>query len=151
MDSVPGRPVVSNCGTPSEGISELVDFHLQPFIDRLPHIKFPEEAIICAMDVVGLYPRIPHEEDLRSMKEINVEYGGIIDKENFNFSVDDIVDLARIILKNNVFEFNGKVYKQKLGTAIGTKFATAFANLFVSNISWKGKSWGNVVWFHECL
>ena len=29
-----------------------------------------------------------------------------------------------------MFEFNGKVYKQKLGTAIGTKFAPRYANFW---------------------
>ena len=33
-----------------------------------------------------------------------------------------------------MFEFNGKVYKQKSGTAIGTKFAPAYANLFMSSL-----------------
>ena len=30
--NVPGRPVVSNCGTATEEISEFVDFHLQPVV-----------------------------------------------------------------------------------------------------------------------
>ena len=33
-----------------------------------------------------------------------------------------------------MFEFDGKVYKQKLGTVIGTKFAPAYANLFISSL-----------------
>ena len=26
---VPGRPVISNCGTPTENVSEFLDHHLQ--------------------------------------------------------------------------------------------------------------------------
>ena len=33
-----------------------------------------------------------------------------------------------------MFEFDGKVYKQELGTAIGTKFAPAYASLFMSSL-----------------
>ena len=33
-----------------------------------------------------------------------------------------------------MFEFNAKVYKQKLGTAIGTKLAPAYANMFMSSL-----------------
>ena len=29
---VPGRPIVSSCGAPTERISEYVDFHLQPLV-----------------------------------------------------------------------------------------------------------------------
>ena len=28
--NVPGRPVISNCGTPTEKVSEFLDHHLQP-------------------------------------------------------------------------------------------------------------------------
>ena len=38
------------------------------------------------------------------------------------------------MLENNVFEFDGKVYRQKLGTAIGTKFAPAYANMFMASL-----------------
>ena len=27
---VPGRPVISNCGTPTEKVTEFLDHHLQP-------------------------------------------------------------------------------------------------------------------------
>ena len=33
---------------------------------------------------------------------------------------EDLVDLTRLILRNNYFEFDDKIYKQKLGTVIGT-------------------------------
>ena len=36
-----------------------------------------------------------------------------------------------MVLENNFFEFEDKVFKQKLGTAIGTKFAQGFANIFI--------------------
>ena len=39
--------------------------------------------------------------------------------------------MATIILENNYFEFDGDIYWQKQGTAIGTKFAPAYANIFM--------------------
>ena len=36
--------------------------------------------------------------------------------------------------KNNLFEFDGKVYKQKLGKAIDIKVAPAYDNLFMSSL-----------------
>ena len=44
------------------------------------------------------------------------------------------VGLASLVLDNNYFEFNNMIYRQKLGTAIGTKFAPAYANLFMSGL-----------------
>ena len=81
--------VISNCGTPTGKLSEFVDFHLQPIIKILPFIiknttdflcklerldDIPDNAIICSMDVGGLYPHILHGEGLNSMKEIIEEF-----------------------------------------------------------------------------
>lgn len=30
--NVPGRPVISNCGTPTEKVSEFLDYHLKPVL-----------------------------------------------------------------------------------------------------------------------
>ena len=94
--SVRGRPVVSNCGTPTERISEFVDFYLQPIVKTLPHVikdtteflyklkelgDIPEGAIICSMDVVGLYPHIPHDEGLESIRVVMQEHNSNLDLE----------------------------------------------------------------------
>ena len=81
------------------------------------------------------YPHVPHEVGLMSMKKIMEEYRREYKEEGKQaVSIDDLVDLARFILENNYFEFDGGIYKQKLGTAIGTKFAPAFANIFMSEL-----------------
>ena len=43
----------------------------------------------------------------------------------------DIVNLAELVLRNNNFEFVGKHFLQKRGTAIGTRMAPAYANIFM--------------------
>ena len=45
-----------------------------------------------------------------------------------------LVSLLEIILKNNTFEFDGKVYQQLLGTAMGTTCALSYANLFMGRL-----------------
>ena len=34
LHNVPGRPVISNCGTPREKTSEFLDYHLEPIMQR---------------------------------------------------------------------------------------------------------------------
>ena len=73
--NVLGRPVISNCGTPTEKASEFVDYHLQPimrsgmsyikdtndFLSKLKNLKkVLDNAILGNVD----YPSIPHTEDL---------------------------------------------------------------------------------------
>ena len=54
-----------------------------------------------------------------------------------NHDKDDLVDLARIILETNYFEFNGDSYSQRMGTAIVTKFPPAYANIFLARLEEK--------------
>ena len=42
--------------------------------------------------------------------------------------------MLRLVLKENSFQFNGKNYLQVHGTAMGTKMAVAFANIFMADI-----------------
>ena len=81
--NVPGRPVISNCGKPTEKASKFVDFHLKPitqngwsyikdskdFINKIKNLKnIPSKSILVTVDAVGLYPSIPHESGLNAIK-----------------------------------------------------------------------------------
>ena len=83
VHNVPGRSVISNWGFCTENIFSFLDYHLQPLAQKvksyikdtnhfLKKIKkprsFSDEAILCTMDVAGLYPNIPHGEGLDSLR-----------------------------------------------------------------------------------
>ena len=140
LHNVPGRPVISNCGSPTEKCSEFLDHHLKPimqkgwsyikdsgdFINKTKNLRtIPDNAILVTADVVGLYPSIPHEAGLRALREA-------LDKQDKKcIPTEGLVKMAEFVLKNNLFEFNGKIKQQVSGTAIGTKFAPPYACLFM--------------------
>ena len=92
--NVPVGPFISNCGYYTENISSFMDFLLQSiakkvksyvkdtndFLKKLRSLKnLPSNSLLCTMDVVGLYPNIPHYEGLSAlrkdlMKEIRKMY-----------------------------------------------------------------------------
>ena len=59
---------------------------------------------------------------------------------------ETLAELAEIVWKNNIFEFDEKTFKQKRGTVIGTKFAPSYAIFY--GWCW-GKNVGTVFW--KCL
>ena len=92
LSNVPGRPVISNCGTPTEKISEFLDYQLQPimkqgnsyikdtgdFLEKLRATgEIPKGAILVIADVVGLYPSVPHDEYLKVLRN---QHDKFIDK-----------------------------------------------------------------------
>ena len=58
-------------------------------------------------------------------------------RDNKQISSDTLIELAEIVLKNNLFEFDQKTFKQVRGTAIGTKFAPPYAILFMADLEEK--------------
>ena len=82
FSNVPGRPVISNCGTPTEKASKFLYYHLKPvmqrsssyikdtgdFIEKIKRINnIPDDSILVMADVVGLY--ISHELGLKASEE----------------------------------------------------------------------------------
>ena len=55
-------------------------------------------------------------------------------RENKEVTTNDLVELADRVLKNNYIQFLEKTFKQKRGTAIGTKFAPPYPILFIANL-----------------
>ena len=83
------------------------------------------------MDVVGLYLNIPHGEGLASLRRF------LETRDNKQISSDTLTELAEVVLKNNIFEFDEKTFKQKRGAAIGTKFSPPYAILFMADFEQK--------------
>ena len=142
LSDVVGRLVISNRGTATEHISEYLDFNLNPLVSKIKSFvkdtnhflsllaklgEIADNALLCTADVVGPYPNIPHGEGLEAIRK------ALDTRQNPSISTKPLVSLGKLVLDSNVFEFNGKVYKQKLGTTISTKFAPAYANLFMSS------------------
>ena len=69
----------------------------------------PDGTILCTMNVAGLYPNIPHGKVLC-----------------FAVISDNLTELEELVLKNNIFEFDPKSFKQKRGTHFAPSYAIAF-------------------------
>ena len=52
-------------------------------------------------------------------------------------TTDTLLELAELVLRNNIFNFNERTLKQKRGTTIGTKFAPPYSILFMAELEEK--------------
>jgi hypothetical protein len=139
-----GRPIISGCEGPTERISSFVDSLLQhiatlqnsylkdttDFINFLEDTEVPENTILVSMDVTSLYTNIPQEEGITTVCNAYERFHNNKPPIPTHF----LRDMLRLILKENSFQFNGKNYLQIHGTAMGTKMAVSFANLFMSAV-----------------
>ena len=86
----------------------------------------PPNTILATIDVKSLYTNIPHDEGINAVLEaLDTIHGRMWPLRKV------IHQFLEYILKENYFTFMDKLYLQKHGTAMGTKMAPSFANIFM--------------------
>ena len=99
------------------------------FIKKINNlVSIPENAILVTADVVGLYPSIPCEVGLRALRE------ALDKRDEKTIPMEELLKIAKFVLKNNYFKFGNKIKQQISRIAIGTKFAPC---IFMSNFKTK--------------
>ncbi|XP_067859529.1 uncharacterized protein epn2 isoform X2 [Heptranchias perlo] len=136
--NTPGRPIVSGNGTLCENLSGYIEGILKPIVLGTPsfcrdttdflqklstHGPVEPGTLLTTMDVSALYTSIPHDDGIAATASIL--------NTNNSQSPDAILQLIRFILDHNVFTFNNQFFTQTHGTAMGTKFAPQYANIFM--------------------
>uniref|UniRef100_A0A8C5Q0P8 Reverse transcriptase domain-containing protein n=1 Tax=Leptobrachium leishanense TaxID=445787 RepID=A0A8C5Q0P8_9ANUR len=137
----PGRPIISGIGSVSSRLSEYIDHQLQPFVtSTTAHLKdtteilnilndtrWEDDLLLVTSDVQSLYTIIPHKNGLEAT-EYFLKKNDTLQPEQIVFILEGI----RLILENNYFYFQNDFYMQLNGTAMGSRFAPSYANLFMA-------------------
>ena len=129
-----------------ERISEYVDHHLQPLVHKTPsYLKdttnflnrlatlgtLPPGCILVTPDVSSLYTNIPHDEGMEAYRQ------ALDTRQSPDPPTSYLIRMMEQILTLNNFSFNGNHYLQTQGTAMGTRMAPSYANLFMANLEEK--------------
>ena len=138
------RPIVLACNSPNDQLSNYFTHFIQPLVEILPsyireskHFQQliesvsppPENAILVTADVTSLYTNIPHEEGIESVLHYMKLHANTLPPGAP--SPHTIGVLLETILKNNNLSFMDRHFLQLVGTAMGTKAAPPYANLFM--------------------
>ena len=138
-DDLKLRPIVAGPACETHRLSNMLDILLKPFIihirsfirDDLDMLNNLPESVdqnckLVSFDVVNLYTNIPHNYGIEAIQHWLNTYP---DDLHPRFEKEFVLKGLRFILENNYFNFNDKSYRQKTGTAMGTKVAPTYANL----------------------
>ena len=77
-----------------------LSFTLNFWHKKLHLISITLNIILCTIDVVGLYPNIPHDEGLIALRK------SLESKQDKTISTNSLMDLAVCLLKSNICEHN---------------------------------------------
>ena len=83
------------------------------------------------MDVTSPYTNIPHQEGVTTVCHA---YEDFYHEDKAPIPTKYLREMLYLILTENAFQFCGSNYPQTYGTAMGTKMAVAFANIFMARI-----------------
>ena len=139
------RPIVSTTNSATANLAEFLDIYLQPIMKQLPaylkdttqfireisDLHVHKDSWLVTIDVKSLYTNIPNEEGIQACYEAWLKQE-ITDPQHP--PAETLKQLLELVLKLNVFEFNGEHFLQKFGTAMGCKLALAYANTFMGKL-----------------
>ncbi|CAF4645078.1 unnamed protein product, partial [Rotaria socialis] len=153
-DGIPVRPIESTIHASTTKISKFLDKILRPIFDDkckdttiidgasliTELSKYNKKGLLkpttlfCTFDIRNLYTMLPQEETLDILMTFLHAHGY---RKVKGISIDTIKKLASIILKDNVFAYGKKIYKQTTGGAMGSSLTLTLANIFMSE--WQKK------------
>ena len=143
----PGRPIISAIGSPTEKISEFLDFFLQPYLVTIPsYVKdtghflhlinnlgiLPKNTILVTYDVTSLYTNIPLPEAERAIARVLLR-----NRPSATAPTNSsLLKMLRLIFSHNIFTFSdGKglhYYLQSSGVSMGSRCAPAVACTYMA-------------------
>ena len=143
MIDLPSRPVISDINTPPSFVSKflcnilqnccsLPKSHVKNSFDtkeKLKDITIPEDYILISLDVVSLFSNISKDQVLQSLDK---RFNKIHSKSKVPFHL--IVYIINFIFDNLYFTYNDKVYRQIMGTPMGSAISPLIADLVMEDV-----------------
>eukprot|EP00061_Rhincodon_typus_P009903 g33749.t1 len=137
-DTIPGGPIVSGNGALCEDFSGYVEGIFKSIVQGTPSfcrdtIDFLQKlstlgpvepgTFLITVDISALYTSIPHDDGIAAT-------ASVLNANDCQFP-DAILELIFFLLDHNVFTFNNQFFIQTHGTAMITRFAPQYANIFM--------------------
>ena len=141
----PFRPIVSCIGTPLYSLSKYMCNILKyivgktesniknssDFRSKITGLEVPENYKIVSFDVVSLFTNIDNN---LVIKIIHKKWDEIKKASKTKLSKSEFIEALELIINNCEFSFNGKLYKQKFGSPMGSPVSPMLANLVLENL-----------------
>ena len=143
--NVPLRPNVSCINTfaydlsahladilsPLTGKSEYAVTSSAHFVNTINHERIQVKEIMVSFDVESLFTNVPIEDAVKAALRKLENDPGLPDRTNL--TPTQIADLLNFVLRSTYFQYNGSIYEQKDGAAMGSPVSAVIANIFMED------------------
>jgi len=104
------------------------------FVDSLHDVEVDNHSILVSYDVTSLFTNVPVDETIQILAEKALKDDWFNKQHNLNITKSDLVELLNIATKNQLFQFEGSLYEQTDGVAMGSPLGPLMANVFMCSI-----------------
>jgi hypothetical protein len=137
------RPIVPSHSWVTSCLSQIIDHLCRPILSRLPWVVDSSKDVInnlekiqadsddvwiCTGDVVAFYTNINSDE---CASVVAAAYQSYFPKSKIRGQV--LAQMIQFVMKNNFFQFQGQVWQQLEGLAMGTSCAPVLANIYAAS------------------
>ena len=110
------------------------------FAEEIRELDFNEDDILVSYDVSALFTNVPLEETIQILANKAFNQNWFNETYNLNITQEDLVELLRVATKHQLFQFNGSLYEQTDGVAMGSPLGPLMANTFMCSMEEKLES-----------
>ena len=131
-------------GTYSYALAKWLDEKLKPlsldqytisdifsFSEDLRNTSLNESDILVFYDVSSLFTNVSLDETIHILVEKAFKNNWFNVTHKLNISKSDLVELLRVATKSQLFQFDGRLYEQVNGVAMGSPLGPLVANAFL--------------------
>ena len=150
-EGIPLRPIVSSIGSVTYDVSKHIAgllsnlvgksaYHVKDtnsFVGDLKDVTIENDEVMVSFDVEALFTSVPvHVACEEARSKLEEELGNLESdlRAKTAMEVSEIVQLLKLCLETTYFQVDGRFYRQKWGTAMGSPVSVVIANMFMESL-----------------
>ena len=141
------RPILSATRTYNYALAKWLEDKLKPlsynqymvsdtfqFVDEIQGLKINNGEILVSYDVTLLFTNVLLDETIQILADKAFANDWFNKTNKLNLTKADLVNLLEAATKNQLFQFDGSLYEQIDGVAMGSPLGPLLANVFMRSI-----------------
>ncbi|XP_078384145.1 uncharacterized protein LOC144666620 [Oculina patagonica] len=144
------RPILSATGTYNYNLAKWLEEKLKPlsmnkhtitdafsFSDEIRTVQMGENDILVSYDVSSLFTNVPLSETINILVDKAFTDDWFNETYGLELQRNHLTTLLEIATSNQLFQFNGQLYEQIDGVAMGSPLGPLMANVFMCHLDEK--------------
>ena len=141
------RPILSATGTYNFNLAKWLEEKLKPlsvneytitdvfeFADEIRSNPMNEEDILVSYDVTALFTNVPLSETIDILVDKAFTNDWFNQTYDLNLEKEELTQLLEVATTNQLFQFDGQLYEQTDGVAMGSPLGPLMANVFMCHL-----------------